>query len=146
MAILNDVSLGSYYFEIGVLLREALFVNRILWNFETWYNLSGNEVEELELIDRILLKRIFNVPSSTPTPLLYLELGITTLSYIIKARRLMFLHYILKRKEDNLLLKFFKAQLNEPTKGDWCSQIKIDLEDFGIDVDFDYLKNYQSTK
>ena len=54
MAILNDVSLGSYYFEIGILLREALIVNRILWNIETWYNLSENEVEELELIDRIL--------------------------------------------------------------------------------------------
>ena len=39
--------------------------------------------------------------------------------------------------------------MNEPTKCNWCSQIKIDLEDFGIDVDFDYLKklsNYQMKK
>ena len=58
----------------------------------------------------------------------------------------MFLHYILKRKEDDLLFKCFKAQYNEPTKGDWCSQIKMDLEEFGIDDDFNYLKKLSKYK
>ena len=57
MAILNDISLGIHYFEIAVLLRETLFINSILWNIETWYNLLESEVEELELIDRMLLKK-----------------------------------------------------------------------------------------
>ena len=40
MAILKDISLGSHYFEIAIILREALFINSILWNIETWYGLS----------------------------------------------------------------------------------------------------------
>ena len=127
-------------------LREALFVNSILWNIETWYNLSSKEIEDLELIDRMLLKRIFGVPSSTPTAYLYLELGIAPLRYVIQGRRSMFLHYIITRKEDDLLYKFFKAQLREPTTNDWCTQVKLDLEDLGIEEDFDFIKSLSKSQ
>ena len=83
----EDIYLGKHYFEIAAILRESLFVNGILWNIETWYDLKEREIEELEKIDKLLLKRILNVPISTPTALLYLELGVIPLRYIIKARR-----------------------------------------------------------
>ena len=88
MAILNETSLGNHYFEIADILRESLFINRILWNVETWYDVKKSEVEELEKIDRMLIKRILNVPVSTPSALLYLETGMIPLRYIIQARRL----------------------------------------------------------
>ena len=47
-------------------------------------------------------------------------------------------------KDDDLLLKFFKAQLREPTKNDWCSQVKQDLDELNIEDDFDNIK--QMTK
>ena len=87
MAILQEVSLGHHYFPIAMLLRETLFVNVILWNIETWYNLTIKEIEQLEAIDRLLLKRILEAPVSTPSALIYLELGITPLRYIIQATR-----------------------------------------------------------
>ena len=93
-----------------------------------------------------MLKRIFEVPSSTPTALLYLELGITPLRYVIQARRIMFLHYILTRKEDDLLNKFLKAQLREPTKNDWGSQVKEDLEELGIEENFEHFKKLSKKK
>ena len=91
-------------------------------------------------IDKILLKRIIGVPSSTPSALLYLELGIVPLRYIIQARRLTFLRYILTRKDDDLLLKFFLAQEREPSKKDWSATVKEDLEDFGLEESFDEIK------
>ena len=57
MSILKDDSLGNHFFEMAVLLRESLFLNRIFLNTESWYNLTCKEIEELELIDRMLLKR-----------------------------------------------------------------------------------------
>ena len=62
---------------------------------ETWYNLKKTDLEEIEKIDRMLLKRILGVPTSTPSALLYLELGLIPLRYIIQAMRLTFLRYIL---------------------------------------------------
>ena len=94
----------------------------------------------------MLLKRILEVPCSTPTALLYLELGITPLKYIIQARRIMFLHYILTRKKDDLLLSFFLAQLREPTNNDWCSQVKKDLDDLNIEDNFDNIKIMTKTQ
>ena len=58
----------------------------------------------------------------------------------------MFLHYILTRTEDELLTKFFRAQLREPTKNDWVSQIKDDLIDLDIEDDFDEIKNMTKAK
>ena len=71
MAILTQVTVGSHWFEIAMFLRETLFINSMLWNTETCYDLSKKEIKELELIDRMLLKRILEVPCSTHTALLY---------------------------------------------------------------------------
>ena len=145
MAMLQELSLGNYYLEIATLLRETLFINGFLWNIETWYGIKENDLNELEKIDRMLIKRILAVPSSTPTALLYLELGLVPLRYIIQARRLTFLRYILTRKDDDLLLKFFKAQDREPSKDDWSATVKKDLEDFEIDETFEDITQYSKT-
>ena len=79
------------------------------------------------------MKRIFSAPSSTPFPLLYLEMGMIPLKYIIQARRLMFLRYILTQEEDSLLLKFFNAQRREPCKIDWVTTVLNDLETLELD-------------
>ena len=83
MAILNEISFEYHYFEIAMLLRESLFINGMLWNVETWYNISETELNDIESVDKMLLKRILGVPISTPIRFLYLELGITPLRYII---------------------------------------------------------------
>ena len=69
-------------------------------------------------------------------------MGVTELKRIIQARRIMFLWYILTRKEDDLLLRFFKAQCRKPSKNDWCQTVRKDLEDLEIEDDFDQLKKY----
>ena len=77
MNILKNVSLGQYYFEIALLLRESTFLSSILLNSETWVNVTKTNIEELEQIDETLLRRILNAPAKTPLPALYLELGIS---------------------------------------------------------------------
>ena len=141
MAMLKEISFGHHYLDIATTLRDSIFVNGFLWNLETWYDIKEQDLKQLEKIDKMLLKRILNVPVSTPSALLYLELGLVPLRYIIQARRLTFLRYILTRNEDDLLLKFFKAQCREPSKNDWCSTIQNDLKEFGLDDNFDEIMN-----
>ena len=44
-----------------------MFINGILCNSEVWYPISQKDIDELEIIDKMLLKRIFNAPVSTPS-------------------------------------------------------------------------------
>ena len=135
--MLAELSLGFYYFQIAMILRNALFVSSCLVNVEVWYPLKDREICELEKTDRNMLKRIIGVSCGTNSELLYLELGAVTLGHLIRARRIMFLHYILTRGNNHLLSKFFKAQCREPLPGDWCEQVKIDLEKFSIKDTFE---------
>ena len=94
ISMIESISLGKHYFRIAVLLRDSLFLSSILNNSEVWYKVTEGEIEELELLDRTPLKRIFCVPNSTPSAAIYLETGCMRISTIIKARRANFLHYL----------------------------------------------------
>ena len=63
---LNMINLGEYYFATVVLLRESLFINGVLTNAEIWYSISKEEMKELEALDHTLIRKLFNVPFSTP--------------------------------------------------------------------------------
>ena len=69
----------------AVLLRESLFVNGLLFNSEVWYNISEQELEDLEEVDEALLRNILKAHSKTPIEALYLELGCIPLRYIVMA-------------------------------------------------------------
>ena len=130
--LLERVSFGKYYFQIALILREAIFLNSILTNIEVWYGLRKYEIEELETLDRILLCEILALPRTTPSEALFLESGCLNIGTIVKMRRLNYLQYLLKCDENAMLSKFFKAQLNFPVKDDWTEQAIQDLRDFNI--------------
>ena len=77
MNILREVALGQFYFRIAKLLRETIFLSIMLLNSDTWNNMSVHNIEELEKIDRVLIRRIFETGRSVPVPILILTLGST---------------------------------------------------------------------
>ena len=89
LLMLDEVSFGEHFFEIALMLREAMLINGLLFNSEIWYGLSKNNISELEGIDKLLLRKLLNTHSKTPIESLYLELGVLPLKYIIKSHRLM---------------------------------------------------------
>ena len=138
--LLNYISLGEFYIEMVILLRESMFINGILTNAEIWYNLTKEEIKELENLDLTLLRKVLMVPFSTPSEAYFLELGIMSIETIIKKRRINYLHYLLKRKEDEMLYTFFVTQLYNPTHGDWTEQVKVDCADFRIPFNLEYMQ------
>ena len=71
---------------------------------------------------------------------LFLELGVVNLNYVIMARRLNFLHYILSRPDDELVKQFFDVQVKYPVKNDWVLSVKSDLKTLNINLTFDEIK------
>ena len=133
MDLLKAVSFGVHYFEMAATLRQSLLLSGILTNCEVWYGLSKNDISQLEEVDKLLLRQIFNVASSCPIEALYLEMGCLPLSIVIKCRRLNYLHYLVNRSESEMLSKFFIRQWNYPARrNDWTEQIRLDLLEFDI--------------
>ena len=58
------------------------------------------------------------------------------------SRRLNFLWYLIHQKEDSLLANFFQAQCEDPTKGDWVSQVKEDMKSLNIEMSFEKIKRF----
>ena len=140
MNILEIVSFGTHYMEIALLLRDSMFINGILFNSEVWYGLSKAEISDLEDLDRNLLRRILNVPISTPKEALYLETGALPIGEIMKIRRIMYLRHLVTRDKNEMIYQFFMTQWINPTKGDWTETIKDDLKDYNISEDLDEIK------
>ena len=47
---------GKRRIQIDLLLRDAMFVNGILFNSEAWYAIKPKHTEELGQIDRTLMR------------------------------------------------------------------------------------------
>ena len=132
MNILDGLSLGTHYFHTALMLRHAMLISVLLTNSETWLRLSKKDIDRLEGVDRMFLRRILHVPTSTPTTALYLETGSIPIRLVIKMRRILYLHHILTRDNDALIKRAFLAQVKQPVKGDWCIVVKEDLDYIGL--------------
>ena len=63
-----------------------------------------------------------------------------TIGTIIKARRLNFLHYLVKLPKEEILSRFFHCQWLESNQHDWTNQVRIDLEELDLPVDLDVIE------
>ena len=137
---LDDICFGKYHFVIAKILRETIFLNSILLNSEAWYSLDKKNIEDLEKVDNILLKRIFELPSSTPSAFLHLELGTTPIRFLLMVRRLNFLQYILKEDGNTLIHSFLVVQIENTLRGDWWELIQQDIADLQMDLSLSEIK------
>ena len=141
LTLLKTVSFGAKYFEIAVTLREAHLINGMLTSSESWYGLRNKEIEELEEVDKTLIRNILDAPLSSCVESLYLELGLIPIKILLKARRINYYHYLVNLGKDEMLYQFFEAQhkYHKVHKDDWTLQVAEDLKDFGIPENFEFI-------
>ena len=81
-----------------LLLYQSIFLPRSIYNCEAWSNISDNDYKQLQNAQLAFLRRVMEVPKSTPVPATFLELGILPIRYEIEKRQLLFLKRILSRE------------------------------------------------
>ena len=52
-------------------------------------------------------------------------------------RRLMYYHHIIKRPNEELIFKFYKAQKLKPSRGDWVTLVDKDKQNLNIKIEDD---------
>ena len=128
-SILSSIHLGSFHFDIAMVLRDSLFINSIMSNSEIWHNVKSQHVQSLEKYDLSLLRKILNAHSKTANEAFFLELGKMPLRFILAKRRLMYLWHILHRDTEEIIWKIYEAQKVKCNKGDWFEIINIERRD-----------------
>ena len=83
------------------------------------------------------MRKILETGKNGPMSLLYFETGHLPARFQIEIIMLNFLHYILQLERDFLMSKFFKAQSENPTKGDWVSNVKKIQEKKNLNLPFE---------
>jgi hypothetical protein len=139
-AILEDVPLGRYRIEIGLELRQAMFINAVLFNSEVWQGYKATDIARISKVDHALLRYICGAHAKTPVEFLYLETASTPIPFIISSRRLIYLQNVLKRSNTELIKRVYEAQKENPTKGDFIELIKADMNLIGVDLDDDLIE------
>ena len=133
LTVLDGIPFGKHYFEFGIILRNSLLLSSMLFNAEAWYNVSNSELDLLETIDVMMLRKLLKTPKYTPKEMLFLELGCVPMRDLIKEKRLNFLYYILKEDPESLVHKFFQAQLKNMNKKDWVATVLEDLKELDLE-------------
>ena len=145
-ALLTDMPFGKRRLQIGLMLRDAMFVNGVLFNSEAWSSINHKHIEEIETIDRTLMRFLVGAHAKTPSEILYLETATIPLRYTMSIRRLMYHQSILSRSEDELIKKVYEEQKLNPLRGDWIEKLKEDFLFIGEEFDEENAKKCTKTE
>ena len=134
--MVNGLSLGHHYYKISFMFRDCMLVNGILTNANVWYQIKDAQIDTLENIDLMLIRKLVKGHSKAPKEAFYLETGLLPIRFVIKKRRLMFLHNILNLPGHEIVRKVYNVQKQITTKNDWYNlvqenktELKITLSD-----------------
>ena len=125
---------GHRRVEVGLMLRDAMFVNGVLCNSEARHSITEKNIEDLQVMDRSLLRHITKAHAKVQTEFIYLETGAIPIKQMMMNRRMMYQQNILKRSPDELLRQVYEAQKENPVRGDWIKMINNDFETLEIDM------------
>ena len=134
-SILTEIPLGSRKMEIGLALRDAWFLNGILFNSEVWSSYEEKHVEELMVIDNMILRTITGAQAKVPVEALYLETAALSIKCVISVRRMLYLKTILSRHDEEIIKKVYLAMKERTLKGDWYHLVKSDFQKANIKMD-----------
>ena len=128
ISILDEIPLGQHRMEIGLLLRQAMLINSMLFNSEAWHSIREKDVKMLEAVDEYLLRSLVHAHAKTPLEFLYLEAGAVPIRFLISSRRITYLQTILQRNDSELTKRVYNEQKRNPTPGDFSELVKKDFE------------------
>ena len=131
-AILNEISMGLHYFEIFLILRESILLSKMLLSAESWHKLFLYQIEKLENVDKIFLRKMFNCHSKTGIEFLFSESGTIPIRIKISVQRLLYWWHILNVLKSEMIFKVYSAQKLSPVAGDWVNLLEADKTLFNI--------------
>ena len=122
----KEVQFGDSQIDNMLLLYQSIILPRLIYNCEAWSSISENDYKQLQNARLAFLRRVMEVPRSTPVAATFLELGILPIRYEIEKRQLLFLKRILSRETCYPLLLTYEQMLRLSSEPNWANGV-LDL-------------------
>ena len=134
LALCEESGLGRYTVRSMFVLYEAMFIQMLIFNGQSWSHITKQNMLELERLQLKFLKLILWLPMSTPNVFIFLEYGVLPLEHEIQRRRLTYLHHILNLKDTDPAKLAYSQGLRLSHEPNWANDIKKLRERYGISV------------
>ena len=112
VAICKEICLGQYEIHVLIRLYHTIFLSTLLFNCQTWTRIRKYDIDTLSVVQLKYLKQALCVPYSTPNVVMYLEMGLLPIEYVIDIRLFVYLHYILMLMNDEPVKNLYFHQLD----------------------------------
>ena len=125
--------------ETNVILElyDKCVIPSFLNNAESW-TLTLTEEKQIDKVCIQAVKRLFNLPSTTPSPAIIFSFGLLYATQILDQKRLIYLHKLITRENNHwtlLMLNHLKAQ-----GIGWAKNIEEKLISYGLETNWDIIK------
>ena len=115
--------------KVLLTLYETSVIPSLLNNCESW-TLTKSEETQLDKIGTKMIKRLFNLPTTTPSTSIIYSLGLLYITQVVDKKRFMYLHKILTRENDHWTKKMLR-HLETANLG-WAKNITEKLEEYHL--------------
>ena len=75
-----------------------------------------------------------------------METGFAPARFQVQRQMLNHLHYILQQPEGSLLSRMYEAQVQNPTKGDWASEVVKIVKSYELNLSIHQIKHMKESK
>ena len=96
---------------------EVLVKATLLFNTETWINISNPEMKKINQGHYEVLRKVFEQKESTPYYGILSETGYWPYSYVIIYKRLMYFHHLIHSDKRRITRRMIINQMNGAGKG-----------------------------
>ena len=131
---------GKDSVETGLLIMEAIIMPTILANSETWTNLTKGEIDELEKMQKKVLRKLLGMPKTAPYWGMLAETGSWPMENRIEYKKLMLYQHLLKAEDKRLAKIVLRKQMINHQGRCWYSEIveimdKHNIENISTEVE-----------
>ena len=137
----GGLSFGIRQIESMLILYKTVFVPRLIYSCEAWSNLKAADYKSLQSAQLKFMRKILEVPRSTPTAALYIELGIWPIRYEIEIRQLFFLKRVLNKREDDPCLLVYLEVLKFEDETNWGNEVLGLRKKYNLPLKDENIKN-----
>ena len=109
-----------------------MFLPRLIYNAKAWSSLTEASIQCLQKAQLHYLRRVLEIPKSTPTAALFLDLGILPIQYEIEKKQLLYLKCVPEKYADDPVQQAYYQMLECQDENDWANHITFLRRKFNL--------------